>query len=132
MAHLTRSAKTGGEVNGRRRAAEVSDEDFIINVSFSSYKVAARKRKLPLTLTREQFAALVQQDCWYCGGKPRYTWRKKGREAGPLLNGIDRIDNAEGYTVENSVSCCGPCNRAKHTLSREDFIALAKRIAERH
>lgn len=43
-------------------------------------------------------------------------------------NGIDRLNNDEGYTVENTVTCCSVCNRAKHTMGFEAFRAWIARV----
>lgn len=125
-------ALAGGLANGKKRRAAVTDEDFSINVRLSAYRGMARRRGCVFELSRDQFAALVRGACWYCGGSPLPTWRKASRPGCPPLNGIDRIDNSKGYTLENSVPCCGPCNRAKHTMNHEEFISMAKRIAARH
>jgi hypothetical protein len=130
--HAKSIAKLGGDANGRKRRALVTDSDFAINVRLSTYRGAARKRGFVFELSRDQFVKIILEDCWYCGRPPQTTWRKTKRESAPNLNGIDRVDNAKGYTVENSVPCCGPCNRAKHTLGCEEFVALAKLIAARH
>jgi hypothetical protein len=45
-------------------------------------------------------------------------------------NGLDRIDNAKPYTMENVVPCCATCNRAKLNLTVEEFLARIKSIAE--
>ncbi|KAJ3236713.1 hypothetical protein HDU78_004472 [Chytriomyces hyalinus] len=46
---------------------------------------------------------LKASECALCGVSP--------------ANGIDRIDNAIHYTVENSQPCCSACNYIKHTWS---------------
>jgi hypothetical protein len=38
-----------------------------------------------------------------------------------VFNGIDRVDNTKGYTLENCVPCCTRCNLAKHTMSLTAF-----------
>lgn len=42
--------------------------------------------------------------------------------------GIDRLNNDKGYTVENIVSCCSICNKAKSNLTMEEFLAWIERI----
>lgn len=44
-------------------------------------------------------------------------------------NGIDRVNNNEGYTLLNSLSCCIICNRAKNSLSYGEFIEWVKCLA---
>lgn len=38
------------------------------------------------------------------------------------FNGIDRKNRSEGYTPENTVSCCPTCNYAKGKLEAETFL----------
>lgn len=35
--------------------------------------------------------------------------------------GLDRIDSTKGYTMDNLVSCCETCNRAKRHMSLAEF-----------
>lgn len=44
------------------------------------------------------------------------------------MNGIDRVDNNKGYTLNNCVPCCKTCNQAKHRLSQEYFIEWVEKI----
>ncbi len=75
---------------------------------FNEVKQGANCRNLSFELSQEYFSELVHKDCFYC---------KR-----PISLGIDRLDNTKGYTIENSVSCCFPCNRMKHTLSIAKFV----------
>jgi 5-methylcytosine-specific restriction endonuclease McrA len=38
-----------------------------------------------------------------------------------IQSGIDRIDNTLGYNIENCVSCCKDCNRAKSDKTLNEF-----------
>jgi hypothetical protein len=101
-----------------------------IHKIYTAYKKGAEDRCHAWGLSVDEVDALVRQPCYYCGATAtnRYTIR------GPEFrhNGIDRINNAEGYYPDNVVPCCKDCNRAKHTLSRDDFIALAVRVVTQH
>ena len=59
--------------------------------------------------------------CEYCGG---YSDELNGVK----FNGVDRIDSSQGYTVENSVPCCGMCNQMKMFYDLHDFLEHAKAI----
>ena len=97
------------------------------------YKNGANKRKMEISLTYEQFENLVKQDCFYCGVNPSFRTISRGAKKIPatcLCNGIDRKDNSTGYTPENCIPCCSICNRAKRSLSYEDFLVWLDRIAQ--
>ena len=82
------------------------------------YRKGAEKRGLTFDLTLEDVGHLWQTPCHYCGEKVRTL-------------GLDRVDNAGGYTRENVVSCCSVCNFMKLTSAQADFIAKCKQIASR-
>lgn len=65
-------------------------------------------------LTQEQFALLITQPCAYCGDKGKV--------------GIDRVDNLQGYTSENSAPCCKTCNFMKKTMTKKQFLEQIKKI----
>lgn len=92
------------------------------------YKKQARSRGLVWSLTNETASALINGNCYYCGTAPgRIVKNGRGRMYGKA-NGIDRKNNEEGYTTENSVSCCSICNHAKHTISEEDFLSWVSKV----
>lgn len=93
----------------------------------NTYIQNARKRNLPFLLSKTEFFELISKNCHYCGSPPGN--RVVCRKSVAVVNGVDRYDNEQGYTVENSVPCCAICNRAKGNRHGDDFIAWAKRIA---
>jgi len=98
-----------------------------VNRLISGYRNKAVARGYIWELTKERVAALVSMACHYCGGLPANT--SKGSVNSFKYNGLDRLDNHGGYTRENTVPCCGLCNRWKSDLSVEEFLAHASRIA---
>lgn len=82
---------------------------------FNFYKQNARARNKSFELTREQFNDFIYKNCIYCGEPSK---------------GIDRVDNSKGYTLENSVSCCGRCNIMKNDMTVFEFINKCKVIYE--
>lgn len=60
-----------------------------------------------------------QKPCTYCGGEIETV-------------GLDRVDNARGYERDNLAACCSMCNQIKGTSTVEDFLALCRRVAEKH
>ena len=92
------------------------------------YKANARKRGYIFNLTEEQFAEITKRDCHYCEAKPNNTVRRLRGNGDYTYNGIDRIDNNKGYTMDNVVPCCKICNQAKHTLTMPEFKDWIKRV----
>ena len=83
------------------------------NNLYCFYRFNAKKRGYSFELTVEQFEKLIPSNCFYCGDES---------------NGIDRWNNDIGYTIDNSVPCCGKCNFIKRTDNPKDFIDKIKKI----
>lgn len=100
-----------------------------LNRLYHIYKRAAGKRDYVFEITKERFAKLIKQNCFYCGDSPSgnsYSYMISNYSED--INGIDRKDNNIGYIEENIVSCCKQCNNAKMMLSDTEFIELCKRV----
>ena len=96
------------------------------------YHRGAKDRGFVWNLSGEQFDKLTSSNCHYCGIPP-YTVKKNRHRNGQFVyNGIDRVDNSQGYEIENCVSCCKVCNRAKDIMGLEEFLSWVRRIARRH
>jgi len=110
------------------------DGEGAFNALFRSYKQAARRRKLVWKIEKEQFHTLTRQTCHYCGIKPSqeyHTGRREGEHVGNgvyIYNGIDRLNPALGYVLENVVACCSRCNYAKREMSLEEFVSWLKSV----
>ena len=103
------------------------------NQVFARYRSSARKRGFSWELSSEQFDAIICQHCTYCGCPPSNATRSKGRHSSEWVwNGIDRVDSALGYVLENVVPCCEICNKAKRDLSYDEFVAWIARLVEYH
>jgi hypothetical protein len=101
-----------------------------LNAHFYNYKANARKRGIVWGLDPEAFHAVVSLPCAYCGADPIPNNNHNMYKDSFLLNGIDRIDSARGYVVDNCAPCCKVCNRMKGTMSADDFRAHAKKITD--
>ena len=96
------------------------------------YKANAKTRGLMWELSNDQFKALTSAKCYYTGALPSRIQRpKSGSEDTYVYNGIDRLDNSKGYSIKNCVPCCFEVNAMKRDFSKERFIALCVRVAER-
>jgi len=123
----------------KRHTVHVPVERRAMTTLFTRYRANARLRNVYWGLSREEFELLVVQPCSYCGEPPdsttivyeRYPPPKHKRKALGHINytGIDRIDNKEGYTTQNSTPCCFTCNFAKRALTLEQFKSWVMRVA---
>src|SRR5262249_46953177 len=105
------------------------------NIVHNSYRKSARNRGHAWGLTGEDFDRLTSQDCFYCGQPPSRVQRplRGSYEGGDFVyNGIDRVDNKLGYTLENVVPCCKTCNYAKRDMPHDEFMAWIARLTEYH
>jgi hypothetical protein len=96
------------------------------------YKRNATKRGYSFELTKEQFRKLTRQPCHYCSLLPSQIMVSRTFREPYIYNGVDRKNNSIGYTIDNSVTCCGQCNKAKGTTNYEDFILWIKRLVKHH
>jgi hypothetical protein len=102
-----------------------------VNTVISIYKSNANKRGIPFELSYSEFERLITSECVFCGSDRENVLIKKGYD-NFSYTGIDRLDNAIGYTFANTVSCCRWCNRAKNSHSLEYFISQCRAVAETH
>ena len=106
-----------------------TDDKYIYEMAISDYKKKAATRNLSWSLTFDEFVDIITKNCHYCSSPPfsnrfkRNEWNSSVR-----INGVDRKNNSIGYESSNCVPCCGICNRAKSSMSYEDFINYIERI----
>jgi vacuolar-type H+-ATPase subunit E/Vma4 len=86
-------------------------------------KDCAKRRNLIVELTDDQIMNMTDEDCVYCGEKT---------VDGVSRNGIDRMNNSIGYTVDNSVPCCSMCNLMKVCLDSLTFVVRCEQISFVH
>lgn len=98
------------------------------NRLFMAYKRYAKKRKREFSLTKERFLQIVVDACVYCARSLTQEYGQTTSNGLFKYTGIDRLDNACGYTETNSVPCCKDCNFMKRAMSREQFLEHIARI----
>jgi hypothetical protein len=137
---LAKSAVMGGKTKGcikcRERHPQVrlratGTERAFLNV-WNSYLVRSRRKGIPFELNKEQFRALIIQDCFYCDEPPSNTLRaitEWGQDM--IYNGIDRYEPEKGYVEGNCLPCCKYCNRMKSDLSFDDFFERVGRLSRK-
>jgi len=91
------------------------------NALFQKYRRESSVRGLAFSLSRTEFGALIHLNCRYCGSEPKHTFGRKEWNGRIVYNGLDRLDNSKGYTVENCVPCCFQCNLAKGGMTVAQF-----------
>jgi hypothetical protein len=105
---------------------KLSDEQWLeynnkkkisIIYKISSYKYKAKDKNLEWNITDELAEELFEGNCFYCG-----------IISGKYHSGIDRINNREGYTERNTVSCCRMCNIMKGVLDVDNFLKKCEHI----
>jgi hypothetical protein len=96
--------------------------------AWTGFLRSAKEREHLVGLTFEEWHALSQQPCEYCGSKPSNIKRNKVGNGDFFYNGIDRRDSEGDYTVENSAPCCAVCNYMKKSVTIDEFIAHIKKI----
>lgn len=92
------------------------------NAMYGNYKHSAKLRKIEFSLSKEEFKLISENDCYFCGSKPKPMGYDRSGTGDYVGNGIDRLNNNIGYLKANCVPCCNICNRAKQTLSESEFM----------
>lgn len=86
--------------------------------SYNEYANRAKNKNLEWFLTKEEYNEIICKDCYICGKKTDKQHK----------NGIDRVDNKLGYTVENIKPCCGECNYMKNDYNIDELFNKFKLI----
>jgi len=85
---------------------------------YVTLKKDAKARKIPFSLTMEEYRECYSGRCGYCNGEVKNA------------AGIDRIDNSIGYEVGNIIPSCKWCNYAKGTWSARSFYEKCLKVVE--
>jgi hypothetical protein len=105
-------------------------EEAVVHQLVLIYQKGAKRHNHNWDLTDDEARQLMMQPCLYCGKLPDEA-PITAVKSGPFMfayNGIDRQDNSAGYTPENAVPCCAPCNRAKKDMGLHDFLTWIARV----
>ena len=96
---------------------------------FTYYVRNAKQKNISFKLTFNQLIDLTSSNCFYCGTKPSNIQKSKNNCGDYIYNGLDRLDNKKGYTLDNVVPCCKICNIAKNTRELKEFKDWIIRVA---
>ena len=101
------------------------------NMVLRNYKKRAERLGVPFELTSEQFKRITQESCYYCLSEPNNICSRENYNGDFCYNGVDRLDNDDGYVTGNVVPCCKYCNYAKSNRTLAEFVEWVLRVAER-
>jgi hypothetical protein len=109
-----------GKNNNTERCKKYREdnEERYLKYRWNEFNRNASKRKGSIQILKEQWHQIVRQPCYLCGFIPE----------GFLINGLDRVDNENGYTPENIKSCCFKCNKLKLNWEITEFLDQVKKI----
>lgn len=92
-------------------------------------KAGARRRGYSWNLANAQVRKFTSRTCFYCGVEPSQRGASQAGYNGVYLyNGLDRVDNEQGYTIDNVVPSCGRCNEAKNNMTQDEFLDWISRV----
>jgi hypothetical protein len=121
------NTKSCGCLTGKLPKGEASFRCLVLQ-----YKNNAKKRNLKFQLSNNQLKQLFCRPCFYCNSPPITTISGNRTNGSFTYNGIDRIDNNKGYTIDNCISCCKICNRAKGDMDQVKFLVWLQGIVATH
>lgn len=88
---------------------------------FAQYRKSAKKRGYTFRISFADFLKITQRNCYYCGGNPAALAHSSKGKTVYRYNGLDRVHNRRGYTLNNVVPCCKTCNYAKRDSPLAQF-----------
>ncbi len=112
----------------RKSASALPEGEASFNRYIYAVKRAARTRDLEWDLANDQVKEINARNCFYCGREPSQKYAAPRTNGPHIYNGIDRLDNNRGYTIDNVVPCCGQCNIAKHNHTVSEFSDWISRV----
>jgi hypothetical protein len=89
---------------------------------YCQYRFRALKKQLDFLITPNDYINITKNDCFMCGKKSDQCHQ----------NGIDRMDNTKGYTIDNVNACCCECNLIKKDYIYENLIYKLLLIYKKH
>ena len=101
------------KIRNWRHRKRKEDPLFRAKERWKATRTNAKKRKLEWEIPFEEWYELITKNkCHYC--------ESKLSEHSKDYLGLDRIDNNEGYILDNVVPCCMPCNVGRSMYFTQD------------
>jgi hypothetical protein len=116
---IKKGRKSCGCLTRLARYRKLPPDIAMINFKYRHYITSAKKRNLSWELDKKQFTNLIFGNCTYCGVEPSLIVKRLNETIS--INGVDRVNNEIGYSIDNVVSCCKICNYAKSNLTYNEF-----------
>jgi len=116
--------KVRGHKAANRKKFGVADQNRVIR----NYKRHAKRRNLDFKLSKSECLDIFKNPCYYCNSSSKNLSNSSDSFGSFTYSGIDRRNNAEGYLLENVVSCCKKCNETKQNLEYLTFLNQVKSI----
>lgn len=126
--HMRTRLKSCGclSISNRFKNNDKTSLEIVGNYRLGHYKNASKRRLLSWDLPENKFIELLFSNCYYCKSPPLTLLKVKKHKL--MVNGVDRVNNDLGYSINNCVACCKFCNRAKNNATLEDFTNWINRI----
>jgi len=115
-------------IQGSKMKKRLPDGICAFNELYYTYKRNSKKRNIEFNLNKQEFEMLTKGNRFYCNAARFLINYVKRISSGYTYNGVDRVDNMKGYTIENCVSCCKYCNYSKNNRSIEDFYTWIEKV----
>ncbi len=119
--HRTYQKENRVKINERVRKSGSQRKYWLKNkngpkIRFNTIKAQAKRRDISFGLSYKEFLKIISNLCTYC-------------KTVQTNSGIDRIDSAKGYYMDNATSCCTTCNKAKLQMSVEEYINHCRKVS---
>lgn len=97
---------------------------------FGTYRRRSKELGIEMDIEFNEFISITQKKCFYCESSPsNKICHRKHKDDCFTYNGLDRLNSSKGYTRDNVVPCCYTCNKAKSSLTLEQFINWVKIVS---
>jgi hypothetical protein len=111
---------------GREVRSKFTPDEAARSMLYSNLRSKAKAKNMEWSITKEDFAILTKSLCYYCDGSPQHI--KAGYKTDFTYNGLDRVNNSRGYSIDNVVPCCRMCNVAKNYYTQDEFLQWAGNV----
>lgn len=89
------------------------NSEAAFNSLYTNLKNRAEKKELEFSITKDELKRLSKLPCYYCNKVEQNEYKTYHSTNSYFYNGLDRINNSKGYTINNVLTCCGICNKIR-------------------